>query len=65
MPPHATHATTHHHRDGEWLLLMRRKRRELEGEIGRHQSRLDNIARKAADRKKLIQARRDKAKKKQ
>jgi hypothetical protein len=65
LPPHGTHATTHHHRDGEWLLLMRRKRRELEGEIGRHQARLDNIARKAADRKKLIQARRDKAKKKQ
>ena len=44
---------------------MRRKRRELEGEIGRHKARLDNIARKAADRKKLIQARREKAKKKQ
>jgi hypothetical protein len=66
-PQAATHVTTNinHHREGEWLLLMRRKRRELEGEIGRHQARLDNIARKAGDRKKLILARREKAMKKQ
>ena len=52
-------------KDGEWLLLMRRKRRELETEIGRHQKRLDNIIKKAVDRKKLVITRKDKAKKKQ
>jgi len=44
---------------------MRRKRRELEAEITRHQGRLDNIIKKAADRKKLVITRKDKAKKKQ
>ena len=45
--------------------MMRRKRRELETEIGRHETRLNNITKKAAERRRLIQTRRDKARKKQ
>jgi len=41
---------------------MRRKKRELEAEIARHQRRMDAITLKDAERKKTVQARQAKAK---
>lgn len=39
---------------GEWVLLIRRKKREMEQEVLKYQARLDRVSRMAADRKKIL-----------
>ena len=39
---------------GEWILLIRRKKRELDSELGKYHARLDRVAKIAADRKKIL-----------
>jgi hypothetical protein len=39
---------------GEWVLLIRRKKREMEQEVLKYQARLDRVSRTAADRKKIL-----------
>ena len=42
----------------EFILLMRRKKRELESEITKHYTRLDSLTQHAALRNKIIQSKR-------
>ena len=45
----------------EWLLQVRRRKRELKGEIERHQARLNEVTKHAAERNKLIAKRKAEA----